>query len=603
MRASEEIFRSLLSASPDAMVCVDREGLIVFLNKQTEELFGYEPDELLGRPVEHLIPESLRDKHVEHRAEFMANLRERAMGSVAGLVGRRKDGTEFPVDISLRVVQTDDGPLVAAFVRDITSRLRAEEDARALRDAEFRRRQALEINDTVVQGLATAMYSLEAGATKGALEAISHTLGAARVMMADLLTPPVGRQALEPGDLIRRFAADVVPALERPTAPPDRARDVNAIRVVIADDTPDIRLALRYTLSPGRGFEVVGEAANGEEAIKLSEMQQPDVILLDLAMPVMDGLQAIPEIRRRAPETKIVALSGYGADQMAAEAMDCGAHAYIEKGTAVGKLIAMLGDLCPDRAPRRREMPGVTPVEEETDATGSAEELVTAYLHELRAPLTVIQGVADTLRERIDVLPSSVVLEFIDSVRRNVRHLIGLLDAFSDARTFDSENLDLVREPTDVGVLVQETLDDLSDLTKGRRVAVKLTDGIEAMIDPVRVRQVLTNLVSNAVKFSPPGEPVELDMRVMEGFVVVSVTDHGPGIPEESRAKLFRKYARFGKGSGIGLGLYISRAIARAHGGNLILGRSEGSRTTFVLALPVSSPAKPAGEHRSASSP
>lgn len=117
-------------------------------------------------------------------------------------------------------------------------------------------------------------------------------------------------------------------------------------RVVIADDTPDIRTLLRWSLEPDDRFEIVGEAANGEEAVALICEADVDAILLDLAMPVMDGLQAIPRIKLASPGTRIVVLSGFDEDAMAGEAISRGADAYLEKGVAVAEIAHVLSEMC-----------------------------------------------------------------------------------------------------------------------------------------------------------------------------------------------------------------------------------------------------------------
>ena len=117
-------------------------------------------------------------------------------------------------------------------------------------------------------------------------------------------------------------------------------------RVVIADDTPDIRLLLRWSLEPDERFSVVGEATTGLEAVNLVEAEDVDVVLLDLAMPEMDGLQAIVEILRIAPETKILVLSGFDHESMANEAISRGAHGYLEKGASFNEIRETLITIC-----------------------------------------------------------------------------------------------------------------------------------------------------------------------------------------------------------------------------------------------------------------
>jgi PAS domain S-box-containing protein len=127
-------------------------------------------------------------------------------------------------------------------------------------------------------------------------------------------------------------------------------------RVLVADDTATVRLLLRRTLEMSHLFEVVGEAADGGQAVELAAALQPDMVLLDLSMPVLDGMDAIPRIRRDAPGARIVVLSAFGPDGKGARAVEAGATAYLEKNQRPGQLVATLHDIwtssqpeeCPD---------------------------------------------------------------------------------------------------------------------------------------------------------------------------------------------------------------------------------------------------------------
>ncbi len=117
----------ILESTPDAIVIVDRDGQIVLVNSQTEKIFGYKWDELIGRPVEILLTERLRKLHTGHREDYLSEPRTRPMGTGLNLIGHRKDGSEFPVEISLSPMKTEDGILVTSVIHDITDRKRAEE--------------------------------------------------------------------------------------------------------------------------------------------------------------------------------------------------------------------------------------------------------------------------------------------------------------------------------------------------------------------------------------------------------------------------------------------------------------------------------------------
>ncbi len=180
LRRSEERFRELLESAPDAVVVVDDHGRIALVNRQTEELFGYSREEMLDHPIEMLLPERFRSVHADHRRTYLNDPVTRPMGVGLKLEGRRADGSEFPVDVGLSSIQTSEGTLATAFVRDVTERVRSARDLRALErivhaeeerrvllahlvraQEEERARIASDIHDDSIQVMAAASMRLQ----------------------------------------------------------------------------------------------------------------------------------------------------------------------------------------------------------------------------------------------------------------------------------------------------------------------------------------------------------------------------------------------------------------------------------------------------------
>lgn len=241
---------------------------------------------------------------------------------------------------------------MAGICYDITELRAAEEDRRRLHDASIARAQALAINDSIVQGLATGLGHLRLGDVTESELFLVETLSAARAMMDDLLSQTKGERDIAAGDFLRDEPARVTGFSEPrtsaeqsdgPTVTIKGARGPG-IRVVVADDTAEMRRLTRHILESDSSVKIVGEAATGHEAIQMSGTLLPDVLILDLAMPVMDGLTAIPGVLLSSPDTQILVMTGYGTE-VGETALAAGAHGFIEKGAPMDSLRAEVARL------------------------------------------------------------------------------------------------------------------------------------------------------------------------------------------------------------------------------------------------------------------
>ena len=330
-----ERFRLLVETAPLALLVVDPAGTVLQVNERATALFGAPAPDLVDQHVTALLPDGLPVLRPDESPA--ADVRDRA--------ARRVDGAGFPADVT---VGATSGGLAVVFVRDATDRLREEEERQRDQAAALRRVQALEINDNVLQGLSAAIYTLEQGDADGALQMARATLGAARSLVADLLGAPVVDQDVEPGALVRgRPAPRVRAAPPSPSTdhPGRRADPQQRFRVVIADDAEDLRFIFGLALDATDDFRVVGTAADGREALQVCDRERPDLVLLDLSMPVMDGLEVLPRLLEVVPDAVVVVLSGFDGAHVRQQVLDLGAAAYIEKGTPQTEVLDRLREL------------------------------------------------------------------------------------------------------------------------------------------------------------------------------------------------------------------------------------------------------------------
>ncbi len=182
-RRTEDMFHGLLEAAPDAVVIVGADGRIMLANAQTDEMFGYLREDLIGMEIELLIPPRLRGVHEHHRAGFFASPRSRRMGVGLKLWGLRRDGTEFPIEVSLSPLRTNQGVLVSAAMRDMTERLAVEAElADAYAEAEVfaeRDRIGSELQDHAIQRVFAVGLALQAAIPRARSPELQQRLMAA----------------------------------------------------------------------------------------------------------------------------------------------------------------------------------------------------------------------------------------------------------------------------------------------------------------------------------------------------------------------------------------------------------------------------------------
>jgi signal transduction histidine kinase len=219
-------------------------------------------------------------------------------------------------------------------------------------------------------------------------------------------------------------------------------------------------------------------------------------------------------------------------------------------------------------------------------------DFVSLVSHELRAPMASVIGCAVTLRARWRELSAEQRESFLALIEQETGRLSTLVGDVLDTSRIEAGTFTYVFGDVDVGDLVRETASMVSLGTDEVTVKASVVEPLPVVRgDRDRLRQLLLNLLSNAAKYTVSGDEIEVRAAADDGAVLVSVEDHGPGIPSDQQRLVFEKFGRVNSGGrskpGAGLGLFIARSIAEAHGGTLDVRSDPGSGATFTIRLPI----------------
>lgn len=371
------------------------------------------------------------------------------------------------------------------------------------------------------------------------------------------------------------------------------------VRVVLVDDVGALRALYRSILEEKGPFEVVGEAADGQEAIETVDEHAPDLVLLDLSMPGMDGLEALPRIKDKVPGADVVILSGFLEERLGRKARELGASGYIEKGDKPEELVGKIVEILDFDVPREQQgsgarngaLPSTTPSDEELSAFAYAAS------HDLQEPLRMVRSYLSLLEERYQQKLDADGAEMIRYASEGAERMQEMIDALLAYARIETRGDPM--QPVDLDDVLDDALANLSLRIEETRAEIDRDPLPDVTADPAQLTELLQNLVGNAIQYAEDRPCIRVRAEDRGDVVGLRVEDDGPGIPPEEQDRIFSMFQRgstAGEVDGSGMGLAICKRIAERHGGSIHVDSTPGEGTTFDVRLPKQPPEDPEGD-------
>lgn len=368
-------------------------------------------------------------------------------------------------------------------------------------------------------------------------------------------------------------------------------------RILAVDDSPD-NLFLVQTILEDKGYQV-SLAENGRSALAQIEKSPPDLILLDVMMPGMDGYEVTRRVRQNQPRLGFIPILLITAHQQSSvvEGLDAGADDFIRKPVDMDELLARVRSLL-----RLKHS-----IDEQQHMARQREDFVSRLTHDLRTPLVAADRMLNLFLQEAFGEISPEMQEAIEIMIRSNKNLLQMVNTLLEVYRHDAGSKTLIFSPVDLQEVVQEVVQELEPLVQAQGLTLQLDlsgasgskDSSNTLVlgDRLELRRVLTNIVGNAIKFTDTGSitirlaggnPAELDGRQSPNWVRLEVEDTGAGIPPDDQSMLFERFRQGDhKRAGSGLGLYLSRRIVEAHQGTIEAESAVGQGSLFIIRLPM----------------
>ena len=550
----------VFDSANDAVLVVDERGQIVLTNARATPLFGFTRQELVGQPVEVLVPERLRGRHLLHRSALLADAESTRADHRSGeLPVRRKDGAEFPAEITLSRVDFGGSRSVIATVRDVTERQRQE----TIRRLEFEVTRILSDSSTLAEAAPLVLMALASG--------LGWDYG--ELCLVD-----------EAGRFVRPFGTwhDGTEALVR-------FEETGRAGTRLDED-----VALQSLLAVGQPIWTGDVKPTSEKNRRmLASGLRSGVAVPFVVQGRPFGFLTLLGRRPRLPEPGLLAILS-------------------DVGSQVGQFVARTKaqeDLAVERNSLARKVDERTAElsrlnAELERASRMKDEFLASMSHELRTPLNAVLGMAEALQERVFGTLNERQTRSLRVIVDSGRHLLALINDILDVSKVEAGKVALEPATHAVAPLLDAALHIVWSAAEKKGLAVEpsvVPPGLEVRVDARRLKQILVNLLSNAVKFTPTGGTIGVEATGDDDDVRIVVWDTGVGIATEDLPRLFRPFSQLDSSlsrshEGTGLGLVLVRKLAELHGGAVDLESEPGRGTRVTVTLPRHGPAFAGGD-------
>jgi len=552
LQESESLFRGLVESAPDAILIVDKENKIRLVNRQIEKVFGYHQDELIGQSHSLLLPKQFHDIHKEHQKNYFHESSSRPMGQNLELYGRRKDGTAFPVEISLSPINAGREKQVISIVRDISAR----------KETEISLRERFEELVTLYES---------SGAINASLS-LNHVSKAAIKAIVSSVSPDMVIFYIKDNDqlIMQGFHSE---------NPHDNRTDDHKHQV---------------------GVCLCGQASETGKAIYSRNIYSDTrCTLTECKQAGYNSFAAVPLVFRE----NILGVLGLAS---LSERDFAGQSTFLEtlaNQIAIGVQNAIFHEELQHQAEElelrvaKRTKDLHVAMEKALEADQLKSSFLATMSHELRTPLNSIIGFTGIILMGLTGDLNDEQKKQLEMVQNSARHLLNLINDVLDISKIEAKQLETSREPFSMPETIEEVIKTMTPMAqeKGLQLTFDLSEDVGSIIsDNRRVEQILINLINNALKFTHEGS-ISVMCRIQDSFVITSIKDTGIGIKQEDLDKLFSAFRQLDTGldrnhEGTGLGLSICKKLVDLLDGE-IKAESEGAGkgATFTFTLPIES--------------